>query len=340
VTEKLRLRLSGEQQQQLVRHDTTNAEAYQFYLRGRYFWNKRTADGIKKAIEQFQQSIDRDPNYALGYVGLADCYLVLETFIGTPATENLPKARAAVDRALQIDDSLAEAHASSAFTYQSLWRWAEVEEEYRRAISLNPNYPTAHHWFSLYLSLKGQFDGAVSEMKRAQELDPLSSVINTNVAHNYLLKNDFNSAIEQCQRVIELDPSSPDTHRILGWAYLKQRRFDEARAEFQRAIELSRRASRYLSNIGYYYAVTGRRAEALTILRELEEKYARHEAIGQNLAAVYAGLGDKDQAFSWLEKDFQQRSGQLPNITYRFGFEDLRSDPRYADLLLRMGLKP
>jgi len=340
VTEKLRLRLSGEEQQRLVKRDTTNAEAYQFYLRGRYFWNKRTADGLKKAIEQFQQAIDHDPNYALGYVGLADCYVLLEEYAGVPSSETLPKARAAADRALQIDDSLAEAHTSSAYIYQKLWRWAEAEEEYKRAISLNPNYPTAHHWFTIYFRTKGQIDDAMREIKRAQELDPLSLVISDNVAFVYLLKNDLNSAIEQCQRVIELDPGFPYAHDVLGAAYLKQRRYEEATAEFQKAVELSGRESQILSDLGYCYAVTGRRAEALAILKELEEKYARRESSGQFLAGVYTGLGDKDQAFAWLEKDFAQRSGQLPTIAWRLHFEDLRSDPRYADLVRRMGLKP
>jgi serine/threonine protein kinase/Flp pilus assembly protein TadD len=338
VTEKLRLRLSGEEQRRLVKRDTTNAEAYQFYLRGRYFWNKRTVDGIRKAIEQFQQAIDRDPNYALGYVGLADCYVLLEEYAGVPSSETLPKARAAADRALQIDDSLAEAHTSSAYIYQKLWRWAEAEEEYKRAISLNPNYPTAHHWFSLYFRTKGQIDDAMREIKRAQELDPLSLVISDNVAD--LLQNDINAAIEQCHRVIELDPGFPYAHDVLGAAYLKQRRYEEATAEFQKAVELSGRESQILSHLGYCYAVTRTRGEALVILKELEEKYARRESIGQYVADVYAGLGDKDQAFAWLERDFQQHSGRLPDMTWRFGFEDLRSDPRYADLVRRMGLTP
>ena len=340
VTEKLRLRLSGDEQQQLTKRDTTNAEAYQFYLRGRYYWNKRSREGIKKAIEQFQQAIDRDPNYALGYVGLADSYLSLEQYAGVPSNETLPKARAAVDRALQLDDSLAEAHTSSASIYQKLWRWAEAEEEFKRAISLNPNYPTAHHWYAYYFYTKRQFDDAMREIKRAHELDPLSPVISENVAFVYLLKNDFNSAIEQCQKTIELDPSFADAHYILGFAYLKGGRNEEATAEFQKAVELSGRAATYLGNLGYCYAVTGRRPEALAILKELEEKHTKRESSGQFLAAVYAGLGDKDQAFSWLERDFQQRSGQLPTIAFRLLFEGLRSDPRYADLLRRMGLKP
>ncbi|MGI8918613.1 MAG: protein kinase domain-containing protein [Pyrinomonadaceae bacterium] len=340
VTEKLKLRLSGEEQQQLVKRDTSNVEAYQFYLRGRYFWNKRTADGLKKSIEQFQQAIDRDPTYALGYVGLADCYLVLELYAGVPSRESLPKARAAVDRALQLDGSLPEAHTSSAYIYQQMWRWAEAEQEYKRAISLNPNYATAHLWFGLYLRTKGQFDDALRETRRAQELDPLSPIISENVAHLYQLKNDFDSAIEQCKRIIELDPSFPEAHSNLGFAYRKQGRYDEAMAEFQKAVELSGRASRYLSYLAFFYADTGRRAEVFRILKELEEKYARREATGQYLAGVYAGLGEKDQAFVWLEKDFEQRSGQLPFFPTRFPFEGLHSDPRYADLVRRMGLQP
>jgi TolB-like protein/Flp pilus assembly protein TadD len=340
VTDKLRLRLSGDDQRRLARRDTTNAEAYQFYLKGRYYWNKRSPEGIRKAIEQFQQALDRDPNYALGYVGLADCYLQMEQYAGVPASEIVPKARAAADRALQLDDSLSEAHASSASICQKQWRWAEAEEEIKRAISLNPNYPTAHHWYAYYFYIKRQFDDAMREIKRAHELDPLSPVISENVANVYLLKNDLNSAVEQCQRTIELDPSFADVHYILGFAYLKRGRNEEATAEFQKAVGLSGRASTYLGNLGYCYAVTGRRAEALAILKELEEKYARRESTAQFLAGVYAGLGDKDQAFDWLERDFEQRSGQLPTITWRLHFEDLRSDPRFADLLRRMGLQP
>jgi eukaryotic-like serine/threonine-protein kinase len=338
VMEKLRLRLSGDEQRQLTKWDTTNAEAYELYLRGRFYWNKRTAEGLKKAIEQFQQAADKDPNYALAYVGLADSYLLLEYYAGTPTSETLPKAY--VQRALQLDETLAEAHASLGLINDYLWQFGEAEKEYRRAISLNPNYPTTHHWYSRHLRGLGRLDEALAEIKRAQELDPLSSIINQNVALLYLLRNDLNSGIEQCKRIIELDPSFPEAHDSLGWAYLKQQRYEEATAEVQKAVESSGRASLYLGDLGYCYAVTGRRPEALAILKELAEKYARHEAVGLSLAGVYAGLGDKDQAFAWLEKDFQQRGGLLPEIIWRFSFEDLRGDPRYADLVRRMGLIP
>jgi serine/threonine-protein kinase len=340
ISEKLRLRLTGEEKKRLTERDTANAEAYQFYLKGRYFWNKRTADELKKAIAQFQQAVDRDRNYALGFVGLADCYLVLEEHAGLSAGESLPKARDAADRALELNDSLAEAHASSAFIYMNLWRWAEAEKEFKRAISLNPNYPTAHHWFSIYLRVKGRLDDALEEIKRAQVLDPLSPIISNNVSDVYILKKDFNRAIAECQNAIELDPNFPLAYQGLGIAYLKQQRYEEATAAFMKEVELSKRSAESISDLGYCYAIRGKRPDALQILKEAEEKYARRESIGQYVARVYAGLGDKDQAFAWLEKDFQQRSGVLPFITWWFTFEDLRNDPRYTDLVRRMGLQP
>jgi len=339
ISEKLRLRLTGEEKNRLTGRDTTNAEAYQFYLRGRYFWNKRTADGLRKAIEQFQQAIERDPNFALGYAGLADSYFYLEGE-GVPASESVVKARAAADRALQLDYSLAEAHTSSAMTYYSMWRWPEAEEEFKRAISLNPNYPTAHHWFNIYLRTRQRFGDALREIKRAQELDPLSAPVSYNVALVSLLNNDLNSAIQQSKRILELDPNWGWAHQILGFVYLKQRRDEQAVAEFEKAFESLGRPSSAMADLGYCYGVTGRHNDAMRILKELEEKYARHEAIGQYLASVYAGLGNNDQAFAWLEKDFEQRSGQLPWITWFFSFEGLRGDSRYADLVHRMGLQP
>jgi len=340
VTEKLKLKLSGEEQRRLVKRDTTNAEAYQFYLRGRYFWNKRTPDGIKQALAQFQQAIARDPNFALGYSGLADAYLLLEQYVGVPWSEVMPKARAAADRALQIDDSLAEAHTSSAVTYQFNWQWTEVEQEFRRAIALNPNYPTAHHWFSLYFNVKGQLDDALREIKRAQELDPLSPIISANVAIVLIRKNEIDAAIEECQRIIEFDPNHPSGYDWLGQAYFKQGRLAEAIVQREKAVELSHRSSPQLSLLACLYAITGRRTEAVGILNELEDRYRRHEAIGQHLAAIYYGLGDEDQGYAWLEKDFEQHSAELPFMLTRPQFEHLRRNPRVADLVRRMGLNP
>jgi tetratricopeptide (TPR) repeat protein len=340
VTEKLRLKLTGEQQQRLTQRDTTNPEAYQFYLRGRYYWNKRTAENLKKAIEQFQQAADKDPNYALAYVGLADCYLLLEDYAGTPASETFPKAKAFAQRALQLDSSLAEAHTSLAYVYTNLWQWEQAEEEFKRSIKLNPNYSTAHHWYSIYLLDLGRNDEAMAEIKRAHELDPLSLIIGTTLTYAYFAEGDVNSSIAQCKRVIDLDPNFPRAHEYLGLAYLKQGRHSEAIVELQKAVELTGRERRPLRELGYGYGISGKRAEALAVLKELEGKYEKHEVIGQDLAAVYAGLGEKDQAFAWLEKDFQARSGLLAWSRWTPPFESLRSDPRSADLLRRMGLQP
>jgi serine/threonine protein kinase/Tfp pilus assembly protein PilF len=340
ISDKLRPRLTGEEKNQLARRDTTtNAEAYQLYLKGRFYWNKRTAEGIKKAIEQFQLAADKDPNYALAYVGLADCYTLLEGYVGTPATETMPKAKAFAERALQIDDSLAEARTSLANINEMLWQWDAADVEFKRAIDLNPNYATAHHWYSIYLRHTGRFAEALTQIKRAQELDPLSIVINTNVAQAYLANGDANSAIEQGKKVIELDPNYPGGHRVLSQAYVKQGRYAEGIAVLQKAIESAGKESDYQSYLAYAYAISGRRADALAILKKLEDRYTRHDIIGFDLALVYTGLGDKDQAFAWLEKDLQTRSGLLPYIRWDPYFEPLRSDPRFQGVLQRIGLK-
>jgi serine/threonine-protein kinase len=339
ITDKLRLRLTGDEQKQITRRDTANAEAYQSYLRGRYHWNKRSAEGIKKAIEQFQQAIDRDPNYALAYAGLADCYMLLEQYAGIPSSETAPKAKAAAERALAIDDSLAEAHTSLAFYYHQSWRWEESEKEFKRAISLNPNYPTTHHWYQILLRTLGREDEALAEIKRAQELDPLSPVFEVNIGMLYITKGDLDSAMEHSSRLVQLDPNFPLAHEISGMVYLKQRRYVEAIAEFQQNVAIDRTAYS-LSYLGHAYGMSGRRNEALAALKELEGKYNKRESLAQYVAAVYAGLGDKDQAFAWLEKGFQDKSGLLDFVITEVNFDPLRSDPRYADLLRRMGLKP
>jgi serine/threonine protein kinase/Tfp pilus assembly protein PilF len=339
ISDHLRLKLPGEEQEQVVKHQTNNPEAYQHYLRGRYYWNKRTQEYLKKAVEEFQQAVDKDPNYALAYAGLADCYAMLEEYDGKPASEIYQKAKAFAERALQIDNSLAEAHASLAQINEHLWQWNDAEREFKRALELNPNYATAHQWYSFYFQNLGRFDEALVEIKRAQELDPLSLIINANVAGVYLLQGNLNSAMEQCNKLIELDPNYPGGHDVLAFVYLKQRRYPEAIAEVQKTVELSRSAGN-LSDLGYIYAIAGRRNEALSILRELEEKYARHEAAETDVATIYVGLGDKDQAFVWLEKGFQAHSGVLPYIGGYLQWETLRTDPRYADLMQRMGLMP
>jgi serine/threonine protein kinase/tetratricopeptide (TPR) repeat protein len=340
ITDRLRLKLSGEEQKQLARRDTTNAESYQFYLRGRYYWNKRTKDNLNKAIAQFQQAADKDPNYALAYVGLADSYVLLEDYTGAPTTETCPKAKAFAERALHLDASLAEAHASLAFTFTQLWQWDEAEAEFKRSIELNPNYASVHQWYSLHLRYMGRFDESLREAKQAEKYEPLSLINAVSVGQSALAVGDLDSAIEFGKKTIDLDPNFPRGHEELGLSYLAKKLYPEAITEFQKAVELSGRARRSLGQLGYAFAIAGKRDEALAILKELQGKYEKHEAIGQDIASVYAGLGEKDQAFAWLEKGFQDRSGQLARIRWEPPFDSLRSDPRYADLLKRMGLKP
>ena len=337
VSTKLKLKLSGVEEAKVTKTSTANPEAYQSYLKGRYYWNRRTAENLRKAIEQLKGATDRDPNYALAYVGLADCYALLNQYAGTPLSESLPQAREYAERAISLDNQLAEPHATLALVNELLWQWTEAEREFKRAIELNPNYATAYHWYSDLLRILGRFDEAAFMAKRAHEIDPLSSVISVNLSETYQNQNDSNASIENSLKVIELDPNYPSAHRALGESYLKQGRNAEAIASLEKAVELSNRDAVTLMYLGYGYGVVGKRVEANAIVKELEEKYASKASVGRYVAAVYAGLGEKDKAFEWLEKDFQTK-GDLADSRWQIPFESLRDDPRFKDLLKRMGL--
>ena len=338
LSTKLKSKLSGAEETKVSRTATADPEAYQAYLKGRYYWNRRTAENLKKAIEQFRSATDRDPNYALAFVGLADCYAVLNEYAGTPTSETIPKAKAYAERALAIDAQLAEPHATLGLINEALWQWSEAEKELKQAIELNPNYPTAYHWYSIFLKNVGRNDEAAAMIKRAQELDPLSSVIAVNVTRMYQLQNNHEASIENSLKLIELDPNFGPAYEYLAQSYLKLGRNAEAIAAAEKAVELSNRSSISVGDLGFIYASTKKPAEAMQLIRELEEKYARKEAIGQYIAPIYVGLGDKDKAFEWLEKDFQSRNGKLVEIRWQLQFEPLRDDPRYKDLIKGMGL--
>lgn len=340
LADALALKLTGAQKQLITKQYTENRAAYELYLRGRYFWNKRTLAGHHKAIEYFRQAIEEDPGYALAYAGLADCYLLMEGYTpGHTAADTYPKAKAYAERALRIDDSLAEAHTSLGKVDESLWQWQEAEQEYRRALELSPNYPTAHHWYSRFLRRMGRYEESLFESRRAQELDPLSLPINGNLAIAYLFQGEVATFIEQARKIKELDPNHPAMYAVLGLVYLRQNRAAEALAELERAVELSGREAEYLGYVGYGYAVLHRRADALAILGELKSRYDRREAVGQDLAAVCAGLEERDEAFAWLEKDVAARSGYAANIIFEPRLDALRSDRRFAGLLRRMNLQ-
>jgi TolB-like protein/Tfp pilus assembly protein PilF len=339
IFESLRAKMTGATQQRIAKRGTESPDAYQAYLKGRYYWNRRTAANIGKALTQFQQAVDADPDYALAYIGLADCYALLPQYASASSGETLLKARAAALRALEIDESLSEARASLGYIDMMSWRFEEAGKEFKRAIELDPNYPTASMWYGTFLNVTGRPDEALSQSRRAQQLDPLSAIGSVQVCNLQMLKGDLGPAIAECRKVLDLDEKFPRAHDLLGWAYLKQGRGREALAELKKAVELSGRASQELGYLGYGYGALHQRAEAAAVLKELERRYAKRQSPAMFLAAVYAGLGDKDPAFAWLEKDFRERSGTLVYITYFPVYDTLRSDPRYADLLRRMGIR-
>ncbi len=338
VSTNLKAKLSGADETKITKTATTDPEAYQAYLKGRYYWNRRTAENLKKAIEQFKSATDRDPNYALAFVGLADCYAVLSEYSGTPTSETLPQSKAYAKRAIAIDAQLAEPHATLGSINDYSWQWDEAEKEFKRAIELNPSYPTTYHWYSIHLKNVGRNDEAATMIKRAQELDPLSSVIAVNISRMYHLQNNYDASIENSLKTIDLDPNFAPAYEYLALSYLKLGRNAEAIVAAEKAVDLSKRAGIALGDLGYVYATVGKRAEAIDKIKELEEKYTRKEAIGHFIATVYVGLRDKDKAFEWLEKDFQARNGKLPEIRWQLQFEPLREDPRFNDLMKRMGL--
>ena len=340
ISEKLRLRLSGTEKKQLTKHATENPEAYQLYLKGRFYWNKRSEEAVKKAIEYFHQAIEKDPNYALAYVGVADCYTVLENLLRLPAGEAFPKAKAATLKALEIDDTLAEAHNSLASIKDSYdWDWAGAEKEYRRAIELNPNYATAHLWYSLYLTWMGRLDKGMEEINRAKALDPLSLPINRNVALYLTFGRRYDEAIEEYRKVLEMDPTFVTAHLQLADAFELKGMYQECITERQKGLTLD--GDRELAAaLEQGYAAGGYRAAVQKELEVLKERSKRQYVSPIRIAKDYVRLGDKKEALEWLEKAYRERSSGLSSLRASPHWDPLRSDPRFQDLLRRVGLQP
>jgi TolB-like protein/Flp pilus assembly protein TadD len=344
ISESLQLKLTGEEQAQLARRHTDNTEAYHAYLKGRYCWNKRTEEGLRKSLEYFRQAIEMEPTYTLAYAGLADAYTVLGSF-GISALaprEAFPRAREAAARAMEIDATLAEAHAalanSLAYYY---WDWAEARREFMRAFELKPGCTTAHHWYGLiYLTSMGRLDEAFAEIKRAHELEPLSLSINTDFGFLPYLMRQYDRAIEEYRKALELDQSFVYTHWKLGLAYEQKAMYDEAIAEFQKAIALSGGSAQALVLLGHAYAVSGRRTEALKVLDELNELSKRRYVSSYRVAAIHLGLGETERAFEWLERAVEERDAWLVWLKVDPVLDALRADPRFADLVRRVGLTP
>jgi eukaryotic-like serine/threonine-protein kinase len=337
IATRLRARLQpGAAEPKVYTHD---AEAYQDYLRGRYFWNKRTEDGFRKAVTYFGQAIERDPNYALAYSGLADTYALMSDYSIVPPNEAMPKARAAAERALELDPQLAEAHTSLAFVRMAYdWKWDEAGQEFQSAIALNPNYATAHQWYASYLVQVGRFGEALSEIRHAQELDPLASIISANAGLYLYYAKQYEQAAAQLHKTLEVDDHFGVAHLYLGYVYLQQPgHASDAISEFQRALDDSASDDpETLAALGHAYAVAGQHAEAQKVLANLREHAARGYASPYFLALVYTGLGDRDRAFDSLEQAYKDRHPGMILLKYDPRFDPLRRDPRFTKLIQRI----
>jgi TolB-like protein/DNA-binding winged helix-turn-helix (wHTH) protein/Tfp pilus assembly protein PilF len=339
IADQIRINLNPQEQAALKTVRVVNPQAYESYLKGRYFWNKRTADGLKVALAYFRQAIDEDPNYAQAYSGLADTYALLGDWqyaVMTPK-EALPKAKAEATKALELDSTLGEAHNSLAFCLDGFdWDFDSAGKEFRQAIELNPGYATAHHWYAWHLSLLGRYDEAIPEMRRAESLDPLSLIINADLAELLVLAHSYDESIEQSRKTIEMDPNFAFAHIQLAQAYLAKHRNEEAVAELEKAVQLSAGSPTSQANLARAYVAVGKRSEAQKLLSDLKKRSTPSSSYAAEISVIYAALGDANQAMNWLEKGYEERFN--PGVLLRPGFDPLRSDPRFEDLVRRIGL--
>jgi TolB-like protein/tetratricopeptide (TPR) repeat protein len=338
VSSKLKSKLSGAEVAKVEKSYTADPEAYQLYLKGKFYWNKRTGESLKQAAEFYRQAIEKDQNYALAYSGLAETYVLFSSYDVAPADDSMPQAKAAAQRALAIDDSLAEAHNALGF-YLSNYEWNRVasEKEYRRAIELKPNYASAHHWLGADLSNVKRFDDSLAELRRAEELDPLSPIIGTNLGDTLVYARRYDEAIAQYKRTLVSNPDFGYAHRALGWAYGLKGMYPEAIAETRTAIE-QRNGSSAKGYLGLWLARSGKREDTVQLLNELRQESARDYVQPYTLALLYIGLGDKQEALNWLEKQMLARAETASQYAVAPELDELRSEPRFKEMLKRMNL--
>lgn len=339
ISEKLRLKLDSTQKKKLTRRHTENTEAYQLYLKGRYYWNKRTADGIKKGIDYFNQAIDSDPNYALAYAGIADSYNILASYSTIAPKDAFPRSKAAARTALELDDKLSEAYASLAFAIFGYdWNWAEAERAFKRALELNPGYGSAHQWYALYLAAMNRMDEAFAEVRVAEELDPLSLPVNTNVGWLFYLTRQYDEAIVTYNKILELDSEFILAHRRLGQVYVEKRMYAEAVREFEKCLAPSRGDAESLAWLGHAYAASGDADRARQVVEEMNSLANSRYVSSYLMAIISIGLCETDLAFELLEKACDERYGFLAYLKVSPIFDPLRPDERFQKLIERVGL--
>jgi tetratricopeptide (TPR) repeat protein len=339
VVEALTLKLTSQESARLAKHYTENAQAYQLYLKGRYYSSSWTLEGFRKAVGYFNDAIALDPTYALAYAGLADTYYRNST-VHIPLTEAVPKARAAAMQALRLDDTLAEAHTSLAvikFRYD--WDWAGAESEFKRAIEFNPNYSTAHQWYGEYLTALGRTDEAVAEGGRAEQIDPITPEVGWDLGLALLFGRRYDEAVEQFKKTVDLNPSFWLSHSFLGWSYGEKGAFDQAFAEYQKALALDENDDTR-AHLASIYVKAGKRNEAQKILDEMIQRSKREEVSPFYVAAVYVALGDKEHGLEWLEKAYAERAELLVFLKVAPNFDAVRSDPRFIRIMQGIGLLP
>ncbi len=338
ISDKLRLRLTGEEKKKLVKRYTENTYAYQLYLKGRYYWGQRTGDGMKKALQSFQAAVEADPLYAMAYAGLADGFLLLGSFSHLPPEIACQKAKGVVSKAMEIDDTLAEAHASSGFlSFFFEWDWQKADGEFRRCIELNPEYATGHEWYGLSLLLMGKVEQADAELKKALTADPLSLAVNWSWGFDLHLSRRYEEAIAQYRKTIDLDPNFVLPHAYLGMVLAEIGQLEAAVSEIQTAVRLSGSAGYYVAFLGYAYGRSGKTEEAMRILGELKERSQQQYVGPYSLGRIYAGLNDKEGMLDCLEKTVAARSSDSVWLRMDPTFDAVRSEPRFQELMRRIG---
>jgi TolB-like protein/Tfp pilus assembly protein PilF len=339
IADQIQINLNAQEQAALKKVTVVDPEAYESYLKGRYFWNKRTADGLSNAIDFFNDAIESKPNYAQAYAGLADSYALEGDWkYGLLAPkEAYPKAKAAATKAIALDGTLGEAHISLAFCLENFdWDSQSAGREFTRGIELNPGYATGHEWYGWHLAALGRHEEAIAEVEKAVSLDPLSPSIGADLAEELLVAHRFDEAITQSRKTLILDPFFAPAHYVLGQALVQKHNYNEAISELQRAIELSPGSTAFKANLAYAYAASGVPNKATKILDELKNRSPQAYSNAPEIAMIYIGLNDKDQAMAWLEKSYAERFS--PWVLMRPCFDPLRSDPAFQDLVRRIGL--